>query len=163
MANPFDTKTKSGGTATATKTKGGLDAANGEEAPVAVGPRDPFALPSTGGGGDYKFTDFMEELLLIRPTSEDVMSTSVSAETEVIRADVVRLDNDNEQVEDLFVFQSALIRNLRKVLRGPNEWVLGRLTKGTAKPGKSAPYILDQPNADEIARAQTVMVQLGLL
>ena len=159
MANPFDTKGKA---PAATKVKGGLDAANGEAEPVGVGPRDPFALPSTGGG-DYKFTDFLGELLLIRPTSEDVMQTKISPETEVIRADVVRLDNDNEQVEDLLVFQTALIRNLRKVLRGPNEWVLGRLGKGEAKNGKSAPYILDKPTAEDITAAQTVMVELGLL
>lgn len=162
MANPFDKGTKSATAAASPKIKGGLDAANGDAEPTPAGPRDPFALPSNGSS-DYKFTDFLGELLLIRPTGEDVMQTKISAETEVVRADVIRLDNENEQVEDLLVFQSALIRNLRKVLRGPNEWVLGRLSMGEAKNGKSAPYILDKPSAEEITKAQNVMEQLGLL
>lgn len=159
--NPFDNPVK--GTSTAAKTRGGLAAANGDGEPTPVGPRDPFALPSGGGGGDYKFTEFLGELLLIRPTALETMSTKIAADTEVVRVDAIRLDNDNEQVEDLLVFASALIRNFKKVMRGPNEWVLGRLVLGEAKNGKNAPYILEQPTESEINQARLVMESLGLL
>lgn len=164
MANPFDTKKSSGSTATATKPKGGLAAAGGDEdsEPKTVRRGDPFAMPS-GGGGDYKFSEFLGELLLVRPTEEGTMDTEVANDSEYVRADVVRLDNENEQVEDLLVFQVALIRTLKKVMRGPNEWVLGRLARGEAKKGKSAPYILSKPTDEEIAQAEEVMEQLGLL
>ena len=161
-SNPFDNSKSNGRTATATKARGGLAAADGDNEPASVGSRDPFALPSSGGG-DYKFTEFLGELLLVKPTAVETMPTKISAETEVVRVDVIRLDNNNEQVEDLLVFQSALIRNLKKVLRGPNEWVLGRLEMGEEKNGKNAPYILTQPSAEDISLAQNVMSQLGLL
>lgn len=152
--NPFDK--------TATATKGKLAVANGEDEPTTVSPSDPFSLPSSGGS-DYKFTDFLDELLLVNPVSVETMTTKIAADTEVVRVNVIRLDNNNEQVDDLLVFQSALIRNLKKVLRGPNDWVLGRLAMGSPSPGKNAPYILEKPTAEEIAKAKGVMQQLGLL
>lgn len=155
--NPFDKAP----TGTATKAK--LAVANGDAEPTTVSSSaDPFSLPSSGGG-DYKFTDFLNELLLVNPISVETMATKIAPETEVVRVNVIRLDNQTEQVDDLLVFQTALIRNLKKVLRGPNEWVLGRLTMGAPSPGKNAPYILDKPTAEEIAQAKGVMQVLGLL
>ncbi len=123
--------------------------------------RDPFAMPS-GGGGDYKFTEFLGELLLIKPIEEDIIATKISAETEVIRVDVIRLENENERVDDLLVFQSALLRTLRRALRGPNNWTIGRLEMGEEKNGKNAPYILTVPTQDEIEAAVKVAADLGL-
>ena len=159
-SNPFDHK-KTGGAAT--KTRGGLAVANGDAEPVtAKKGGDPFALPSSGGG-DYKFTEFLGELLLIRPIEVDVMATKISPESEFVRVDVIRLENDNEQADDLLVFGTALIRTFKVVLRGESEWVLGRLEMGTATPGKNAPYILSQPNKDELAVAEAAMRSLGLI
>jgi hypothetical protein len=159
--NPFDNQKKTTG-ATATKARGGLAAANGDGDPVPA-PRtgDPFALPSSGGG-DYKFTDFVGELLLVHPIEVDVMATRISPESEFCRVDVIRLDNENERADDLLVFGSALIRGFKTVLRGPQEWVLGRLALGNASPGKNAPYILAAPTPEEIARGHEVMAELGL-
>lgn len=169
MGNPFDNPKSGAATKTAAKpepkAKGGLATANGDDEPTAAAPPragDPFALPS-GGGGDYNFTDFLNELLLVRPTEYVAEFTTKRGVTDVVRVDVIRLDNDNEFVEDVLVFQMALKRNLKKVLRGPNEWVLGRLALGEAKNGNNAPYILDKPTEDEIAHASEVMKQLGLL
>jgi len=171
MATPFD-KAPSGATATATrpakngsaKSAAAKSAAAEEEKGGTVdisARRDPFAMPS-GGVGDYKFTDFVGELLLIKPVEEDVIATKISADTEVIRVDVVRLENDNERCDDLLVFQSALLRTLRRAMKGPNNWTLGRLEMGEAKNGKSAPYILTVPNEDEIAQAVKVATALNL-
>ncbi|WP_457066836.1 hypothetical protein [Mycobacteroides abscessus] len=165
MANPFNGP--KGGTATATRPKASAVAVadpedEGGAVTMAPKPKDPFAMPG-GGGSGYKITEFEGELLLIKPIERDVISTEISAETDVIRCDVVRLDNENEQVEDMLVFQTALRRTLSRVLDGPNEWVLGRLGKGTAKKGKSAPWILTTPDEDDVAKAQGVMQALGLL
>lgn len=160
--NPFDNK-KSGGTATATRPRGGLATANGDEEPTpARRSGDPFAIASSGGG-DYKFTEFVGELLLVRPIEAGTMSTKISPESEFVRVDAIRLDNDNERCDDLLVFGSALIRSFKSVLRGDREWVLGRLELGEAKNGKNAPYILSTPNEDEIRHAHAVMDELGLL
>lgn len=164
MANPFNGP--KGGTATATRPKASAVAvADPEDEGGAVtmtsAPKDPFAMPG-GGGSGYKITEFEGELLLIKPIEHDVIATEISAETKTIRCDVIRLENENEQVEDMLVFQMALLRTLGRVLAGPNEWVLGRLGRGTAKKGKSAPWILTTPDEDDIARAQAVMKELGL-
>lgn len=160
--NPFDNK-KSGGTATATRPRGGLATANGDEEPTpARRTGDPFALASSGGG-EYKFTEFVGELLLVKPIEAGTMQTKISPDSEFVRVDVIRLDNDNEQCSDLLVFGSALIRSFKSVLRGDREWVLGRLDMGEAKNGKNAPYILTTPSEDEITHASGVMDLLGLL
>ena len=156
--NPFEKNT--GGAAT--KTRGGLATANGDAEPATARRGDPFTLPS-GGGGDYKFTEFVGELLLVKPIEVDTMVTKISPDSEFVRVDVIRLDNDNERADDLLVFGTALIRTFKAVLRGDSEWVLGRLELGEAKNGKNAPYILTQPSDTEIATAQAAMRDLGLI
>lgn len=157
--NPFEKN--GGGTATKTRSRG-LAAANGDSEPTSVKPRDPFAVPS-GGGGDYKFTEFVGELLLVRPTEVEVRATSVDPNTECVHVDVIRLDNENEQVDDMLVFGSALIRTFKAVMRGDNDWVLGRLEMGEAKKGRNAPYILTTPTEDDVTQAKSAMSDLGLL
>ncbi len=160
--NPFDQK-KTGGAAATTKARGGLAVANGDGEPTPA-PRtgDPFALPSSSSNG-YKISDFVGELLLVRPLEVGVMATKISPESEFCRVDVIRVDNDNEQVDDLLVFNSALLRGFKTVLRGNTEWVLGRLGLGAAQPGKNAPYIMGLPTDEEIAVGRQVMADLDLL
>ncbi|EIC63585.1 Uncharacterised protein [Mycobacteroides abscessus subsp. massiliense] len=164
MANPF--AGPKGGTTTATRPKASAVAVadpedEGGAVTMAIKPKDPFAMPG-GGGSGYKITEFEGELLLIKPIERDVIDTEISANSDVIRCDVVRLENQNEQVEDMLVFQTALRRTLGRVLDGPNEWVLGRLGRGTAKKGKSAPWILTTPDESEAVHAGKVMAELGL-
>ncbi|MGC7255683.1 hypothetical protein RBA19_21375, partial [Mycobacteroides abscessus subsp. massiliense] len=61
---------------------------------MAPKPKDPFAMPG-GGGSGYKFTEFEGELLLVKPLERDVVSTEIDANSEVIRCDVIRLENEN--------------------------------------------------------------------
>lgn len=158
-SSPFDKKPVN----TAVKSRGGLATANGDSEPAPVRRSgDPFALP-TSGGSDYKFTEFLGELLLVKPIEVDTMVTKISPDSEFVRVEVIRLDNENERVDDLLVFGTALIRTFKAVLRGDSEWVLGRLEMGSPTPGKNAPYILSQPTKDEIAVAQQAMTELGLI
>jgi hypothetical protein len=180
-ATPFDNP-RGGNTAVAetpVKKTGGLaSVGEGGEIKASTRKRDPFARPS-GGGGDYKMADFIDgnkpgdtgELLLIQPVEVDSMITSASKKdeetgallpSEFVRVNVIRLENDNERADDLLVFWESLRRELKKVLHGPNNWVLGRLAVGSKKPGKNAPYILEQPTEDEYQHAFEVGKQLGL-
>lgn len=131
-----------------------------EPTTLSAAPRDPFAQPS--GASDYKFTDWVGELLLVRPYEEDVIKTKISDTTEIIRCDAVRLDNENEVCEDVLVFQTALLRTFRKVLKGPNQWTIGRLDMGEAKNGRSAPYIFTRVEQDDIDRGLAAAKELGL-
>lgn len=123
---------------------------------------DLFANPG-GGGGDQRIQDFLGELLLVNATEYIPEMTTRIGTGDAVRVDVIRLEADNEQVGDLLVFQEALKRELRKLMRNPSaSWLLGRLEMGAEKNGKSAPYILTEATDAEKAHAQKVMRQLGL-
>lgn len=104
----------------------------------------------------------MGELLLVKPYEEDIIKTKISDQTEIVRIDVVRLDNENERVDDLMVFQQALLRTFRKVLNGPNSWTIGRLERGEEKNGRSAPYIFVRVEQEDIDRGVAAAKELAL-
>lgn len=124
---------------------------------------DPFADPGSGGS-DYKFAELIDELLLIEPYEFDKMVTTVSKGElqDFVRANIIRLDNENELVEDVLVFQTAVIRSLKKVMRGTAVWSIGRLYRGVAKGGKSAPYLLAEATPEEKQQAIAVAKQMKL-
>lgn len=169
--NPFGSK---GGTkAPAKKAPAKAPAAKANAAPAAAAEpdeepqgltagagSDPFAQPA--GPGDYRIQDMVNEVLLVRPYEEDVIKTKISDNTEVIRCDIVRLDNDNEQCDDVLIFQTALLRTFRKVLNGPNEWTIGYLEMGEEKNGRSAPYIFTRVDQADIDRGLKAAKELGL-
>jgi len=96
-----------------------------------------FVAPSTGG--DYiKVADLDGHLVLITPHQMKLdVETSMGA-SDAIECDVVDLDTNEEHLAMLF-FNKALITALRPNIGAQ---VLGRIGKGTAKAGKSAPWIL---------------------
>lgn len=158
---------KGGATATAekpaAKTGGGFDTTDADGEHVAGPPRsaaggDPFSTSS--GSSEYKVPDFLDRLVLVRPTELiPEMDTEIGQAENVIRGDVIVLDGDGEPAvgsitEDVLFFQIALKRTLKRVLEGPNPYQLGRLEMGKAGKGKSAPYIFSKPDDEdkELAR-----------
>lgn len=120
---------------------------------------DPFSSPP--GVSGEKITDFVGVLMLVKPTEYiESMDTSIGT-TDVVRADVALLDGDRagDQIEDMLVFQTALKRDLTRVLDGdPSKpFVLARLGKGQAKKGKSAPFIFNQPEDEDVAIARAFL------
>lgn len=171
MSNPFSggPKTAQKAPAAAAKGKGNgkptAAAAPAEDAeePQALTPAaggDPFAQPA--GPGDYRIQDMVDERLLVRPYEEDVIKTKISDNTPIIRCDIVRLDNENEQCEDVVIFQTALLRTFRKVLNGDHNWTIGRLEMGEEKNGRSAPYIFTRLEQEDIDHGLKVANELGL-
>ncbi|UYL88154.1 hypothetical protein SEA_EVAA_43 [Gordonia phage Evaa] len=171
MAGPFD---KKGGTATKTaapkaapkaeekakpevETGDGFDTA-AEDGGVTQGKAgDPFSLPPSPS--DYRIQDFVGELLLVKPTEYIEEMHTENGTTDVVRVDMVPLSGEVEGqlCEDILVFQMALKRALLKVMDGPNPFLLGRLEMGKKKPGKNAPYIFSQPEADDVAKARAYL------
>lgn len=168
-ANPF----AKGGAATKTKPEPkaeakteqptGFDtaAANGE---VKKGKPagDPFSLPS-GGGSEVKITEFVGELMLVKPTEFLPDFATSFGETDTIRADVTFLtgERQGDTEEEMLIFQRPLVRALKKVHEGPNPFLLGRLGKGTARQGQSAPYIFEVPDDDDVTLAQQYLAAQG--
>lgn len=184
MSTPFGSRGKG---ATATKTKPATKAKAApadDDDPIAVAdpdaedgvstdPRadakkaaatsdDPFATPPEPSGA--RISDFVGELLIVKPIEETVVPTSVSPTSDAIRADVVRLDltaDDEDEDEsvfvvnlDMLVFQQALRKALARVLVSSKPFMLGRLAMGNKQPGKNAPYIFLKADDDDLAKAK---------
>jgi hypothetical protein len=156
MSSPFDN-----GPATATKSKAKaadpFDTVGDTPAPAVKG--DPFSSPS--GASEHRISDFVGELLLVKPTEDiEEMLTEIGT-TDAVRADVVPLTGSSagELCEDMLIFQMALKRALRKVMNGDKPYLLGRLAMGTKKPGKSAPYIFEEATAEEVAIARAYLAR----
>lgn len=113
---------------------------------------DMFDNPASGGN----ITDFEGSVLLITPTElrKDVLTKFGPSDATAV--DLVVLDGKDAGTEyfGVLVFPKVLQAALRGNI-GKNRPVLGRLARGVAKPGQSAPWVLSQPtDADKtLARA----------
>ena len=100
-----------------------------------------FKDPSTGG--DKLPLDDLKGSLLLFSVHEQMaeMQTSFGVATP-IRSDVAVLDGafKGQVFTDTLIFPRVLQGNLRGAI---GEMVIGRLGKGTAKAGQSAPWVLD--------------------
>lgn len=113
---------------------------------------DMFDAPSTG----VKITEFEGCLLLLAPTSEQKDINTSFGPADAVETTVTVLDGKDAGTEHngVLIFQKALQGQLRPKI-GTGRMVLGRLGRGVAKPGQSAPWILAEPtDADkQTARA----------
>lgn len=112
---------------------------------------DNFSQPAAGS--KFKPADYQGHLLLVWPTEYRTGIKTDYGESDAIAARVVVLDGDNgyEEHDNVLFFQAALIGTLKPSV-GNGKPVLGRLGRGTSKPGQSAPFILT-PFTEEDAKA----------
>ena len=109
-----------------------------------------FSSPSTTSEG-IKVADLANHLLIIEPVEYKTGIDTVHGKAEAVEVNVVDLDNGNAKHENLLWFNVAL-RNALKTKIGHK--VLARIGQGSAKPGKSAPWILLDATADASAVAK---------
>lgn len=98
----------------------------------------PFAAPSAMEGSSVRPADLNGHLLIIKPIEYKTGIATQLGTAEAIEVDLVDLDT-NEEHKSVLLFNIAL-RNALKPNIGKQ--VLARIGQGTAKPGKSAPWIL---------------------
>lgn len=114
---------------------------------------DEFAPPSSS---NFKIADYEGALLMITPKGIEEDVPTAFGETDAIRADVVILDGDSEDVgeeyKEALIFQRVLQGQLRPAI-GKNR-VLGRLGRGVAKKGQDAPYLLEDPTEGDKKKAR---------
>lgn len=103
---------------------------------------DQFDSPSTGA----KITEFEGNLLLVEPTEHREGINTAFGAADAVVANVTILDGPRAGQDEfgVLIFQKALQGQLRPKI-GTGRYVLGRLGRGTAKPGQSAPWILAEP------------------
>ena len=108
-----------------------------------------FSAPSSSTES-VKVADLAGALLIIEPIEYKVGIQTVHGETDAIEVNLVDLDNSKTYNNVLF-FNVAL-KNALKAKVGQK--VLARIGQGTAKPGKSAPWILNDATGDAAAVAK---------
>lgn len=136
--------------------------AQGQNTAPAFNNGEANALPqfnngATGGG--EKITDYAGSPLLIRPRRFEAGIQTDYGVTDAIEADWIILDgSDGGAVHTGMVFSGVLVKALHRYLESPNPLTLGVIGQGNAKPGKSAPWLL---NPLEDPAYQTAAVQAG--
>jgi len=108
-----------------------------------------FAAPSNATES-VKVADLANHLLIIEPVEYKTGIPTVHGEAEAIEVNVIDLDTDKEH-SSLLWFNVAL-RNALKSKTGQK--VLARIGQGTARAGKSAPWILVDATGDAAAIAK---------
>jgi hypothetical protein len=108
-----------------------------------------FSAPSSSTES-VKVADLAGFLLIIEPIEYKVGIQTVHGETDAIEVNLVDLDNSKTYNNVLF-FNVAL-KNALKAKVGQK--VLARIGQGVAKPGKSAPWILNDATGDAAAVAK---------
>ena len=108
-----------------------------------------FAAPSNESE-NVKVADLANHLLIVTPVEYKTGIQTVHGVAEAIEVNVIDLDTNKEH-NSLLWFNIAL-RNSLKTKVGQK--VLAKIGQGTAKPGKSAPWILIDATGDAAALAK---------
>lgn len=112
----------------------------------------PFSAPSAPSGG-ITWADHKGDLLLIEPLSVETGIQTSFGVADAVRANVTVIQGNQagESYPDVLVFPRVLQSQLRSQIGSK---VLGRLGSGTAKPGQSAPHLLEEASADDTKLAE---------
>lgn len=125
------------------------------EAPKNLGMGDPFAAPKGIGDGE-RITDFVGNLLLVKPTEFISQMGTSQGPSDAVRCDIAVLDDPAEPgkiVIGVLLFQQALRREAKAILDGPLPYLLGRLNKGTTGNNNTL-YTFQEANEAEVAIAR---------
>lgn len=109
---------------------------------------DQFDAPGSAAG--IQWGDYENRLLLVKALELKEGLDTVHGTKPAIRADLVVLDGPDapEVIEDVFILPNVLQKQVRAKV-GKDTWTLGRLGKGTAKPGQNPPWMLADPTEDD--------------
>lgn len=105
-----------------------------------------FAAPSANTE-QPKVADLAGALLIITPVEYKTGIPTVHGEAEAVEVNIINLDT-NKAHDGLLWFNVALRNALKNKI---GQKVLARIGQGTAKPGKSAPWILLDASTDASA------------
>ncbi len=116
-----------------------------------------FAKPAAPGSG-IKLEDHLGALLLIEPLSLETGITTAYGDSDAIKANVHVIDGPGAPAdyEETLIFPKVLQGQLKRSI---GQKVLGRLGQGQAKPGQSAPWVLNEATADDITKGETWVAQ----
>lgn len=113
-----------------------------------------FQQPAAGGD-QVKVAELVGSLCLIYVSEfrQGILTSYGPSDAVACDIHVLQGPNAGESYENALIFQKALIGSLKGSVGG--EPVLGRIGTGIAKPGQSAPYVLQPHTAADAALATT--------
>lgn len=111
-----------------------------------------FVSASAPSGG-ITWADHKGKLLIVEPTSVESGIQTSYGEADAVKADVhvVTGPGESEDYPEALVFPKLLASQLRSQI---GKKVVGRLGQGQAKPGQSAPWVLEAATEDDLKKAQ---------
>ena len=116
-----------------------------------------FAAPAAPSGG-IQLKDHLGALLLIDVLSVETGISTSFGESDAVKANVHVIDGPGagDSHDDTLLFPRVLQSQLK---RSVGQKVLGRLGQGQAKPGQSAPWLLNEASSEDIAKAEAWVAQ----
>ena len=111
------------------------------------------AAPGSGEKVDLKELNGALLFINVKALKRDI-ETSFGT-TDAIACDIAVLDGPKkgETIDDALIFPRVLVGQLTSAVGSADPVIVGRLGQGLAKPGKSAPWVLNDPTPDELATA----------
>lgn len=109
--------------------------------------------PSAPGSGDkLELNTVNGALLYVKVLERKVGIETSFGITDAISCDIAVLDGPHkaETFNDCLIFQKVLAGQLAAFVGKDDPIVVGRLGQGLAKPGKSAPWVLNAPTQADI-------------
>lgn len=161
MTNPFAQATAAVATPAAeTAAPAAVATPPAAPAPAALGDTgfgDPFSDPTGVAGDGERITEFVGNLLLVKPTEFITQMGTSQGPTDVVRIDMAVLDDAEAPgriVRGVLLFQQALRREAKAVLDGPHPFLLGRLNKGKTNGGNTLYTFETATDADKALARQ---------
>lgn len=116
-----------------------------------------FASPGTPGSG-IKLADHLGALLLVEVLGVETGIPTTFGDSDAVKANVHVIDGDGAgtDYDDTLIFPKVLQSQLKKSV---GQKVLGRLGQGQAKPGQSAPWLLNEATAEDVTKAEAWVAQ----
>lgn len=108
------------------------------------------AAPPSGG---ITWADHKGKLLIVEPIALEQGIQTVHGLSDAVKANVHVLTGPGESEDylDTLVFPKVLAGQLKGQIGNK---VVGRLGQGAAKPGQSAPWLLEEATPDDLTKAQ---------
>jgi len=122
--------------------------------------------PSAPGSGDkLDLSTVNGNLLYITVRERKVGIETSFGVADAISCDIAVLDGPHkaDTYSDVLIFPKVLAGQLAAFVGKDDPVVVGRLGQGLAKPGKSAPWVLNAPTAQDIATAEKYLAHVATL
>ena len=122
---------------------------------------DLFTLPADAKGSGVNMSDFEGRLIVVRPTGEETQVDTKMGESTYIPADVLDVEDPESGWQSVWVFSAGVRAQLKAAAR-QGKPIVGVLGHGTASPGKSAPWLVLDPDAKQIEKARDAYTKVAV-